>query len=137
VLRPARDRADSRGFGTVIGDDGMKFDEARLEQSRREAEDRIRNFNTLTLAVIRSHLLIEQTVDNFLAAAPDVRSDFEPVALHQIFYSILAAKNALPANNLKELIAWLKANPDKASLGTAGVALSIGRASVYRALDNG
>ncbi len=47
----------------------MKFDDARLEQSRREAEDRIRNFNTLTLAVIRSHLLIEQTMDNFLEAA--------------------------------------------------------------------
>jgi len=52
-----------------MGDDGMKFDDARLEQSRREAEDRIRNFNTLTLAVIRSHLLIEQTMDNFLEAA--------------------------------------------------------------------
>jgi tripartite-type tricarboxylate transporter receptor subunit TctC len=51
----------------------------------------------------------------------DVRSDFEPVALHQIFYFILVAKKALPANNLKELIAWLKANPDRASLGTSGV----------------
>jgi len=48
-------------------------------------------------------------------------SDFEPVALHQIFYYILAAKKALPADNLKELIAWLKANPDRASLGTTGV----------------
>src|SRR5262245_57914931 len=51
----------------------------------------------------------------------NVLSDFEPVALHQIFYYILAAKKALPANNLKELIAWLKANPDRASLGTTGV----------------
>src|SRR5437899_603087 len=51
----------------------------------------------------------------------DVRSDFEPVALHQIFYPILAAKKALPANNLRELIAWLKANPDGACLGTSGV----------------
>jgi len=51
----------------------------------------------------------------------DVLSDFEPVALHQIFYYVLAAKKALPANNLKELIAWLKANPDRASLGTSGV----------------
>jgi tripartite-type tricarboxylate transporter receptor subunit TctC len=51
----------------------------------------------------------------------DVLSDFEPVALHQIFYLIIVAKKALPANNLKELIAWLKANPDKASLGTPGV----------------
>jgi hypothetical protein len=47
----------------------MKLDDARLEQSHREAQERIRSFNTLTLAVIRSHLLIEQTMDNFLAAA--------------------------------------------------------------------
>jgi tripartite-type tricarboxylate transporter receptor subunit TctC len=51
----------------------------------------------------------------------NVLSDFEPVALHQIFYYVLAVKKALPANNLKELIAWLKANPGRASLGTAGV----------------
>jgi tripartite-type tricarboxylate transporter receptor subunit TctC len=47
--------------------------------------------------------------------------DFQPVALHQIFYYILAVRNALPAKNLRELIAWLKANPDKASLGTPGI----------------
>jgi tripartite-type tricarboxylate transporter receptor subunit TctC len=51
----------------------------------------------------------------------DVLSDFQPVALHQIFYYVLAAKKSLPANNLPELIAWLKANPDKASLGTPGI----------------
>lgn len=51
----------------------------------------------------------------------NVLSDFEPVALHQIFYYVLAAKKALPANNLQELIAWLKANPDKVSLGTPGI----------------
>jgi tripartite-type tricarboxylate transporter receptor subunit TctC len=51
----------------------------------------------------------------------DVMGGFEPVALHQIFYSVLAVRKSLPANNLSELIAWLKANPDKASLGTVGV----------------
>jgi tripartite-type tricarboxylate transporter receptor subunit TctC len=51
----------------------------------------------------------------------NVLSDFEPVALHQVFYLILVAKKALPANNLNELIAWLKANPDKASSGNTGV----------------
>jgi tripartite-type tricarboxylate transporter receptor subunit TctC len=51
----------------------------------------------------------------------NVQSDFEPVVLHQIFYNILCTKKALPANNLQELIAWLKANPDRASFGTAGV----------------
>ena len=33
---------------------------------------------------------------------------------------LLVAKKAIPANDLKELIAWLKANPDKASMGTVG-----------------
>jgi tripartite-type tricarboxylate transporter receptor subunit TctC len=51
----------------------------------------------------------------------NVQNDFEPVALHQIFYYILCVKKALPANNLQELLAWLKANPGRASLGTAGV----------------
>jgi tripartite-type tricarboxylate transporter receptor subunit TctC len=33
---------------------------------------------------------------------------------------LIVAKKAMPANDLKELIAWLKANPDKAALGTGG-----------------
>jgi tripartite-type tricarboxylate transporter receptor subunit TctC len=34
---------------------------------------------------------------------------------------LIVGKNSLPANDLKGLIAWLKANPDKASVGIAGV----------------
>jgi tripartite-type tricarboxylate transporter receptor subunit TctC len=33
---------------------------------------------------------------------------------------LLIAKKTEPANDLKEFIAWLKANPDQASMGTAG-----------------
>jgi tripartite-type tricarboxylate transporter receptor subunit TctC len=51
----------------------------------------------------------------------NVLSDFAPVALHGFFYYVLAARKALPANNLQELITWLRANPDRASLGTSGV----------------
>ena len=51
----------------------------------------------------------------------NVLSDFAPVALHGFFYYVLAATKSLPANNLQELIAWLRANPDRASLGTSGV----------------
>ena len=46
---------------------------------------------------------------------------------------IVVSKNAVPAKDLKELVAWLKANEDKASAGTAGagsgahVAASISR----------
>ena len=51
----------------------------------------------------------------------DVVADFEPVALLASNPQLIVAKRAIPANNLRELIAWLKANPDKASQGTAGV----------------
>ena len=34
---------------------------------------------------------------------------------------MIVGKKDFPANNLKELIAWLKANPDKASVGIPGV----------------
>ena len=58
----------------------------------------------------------------------DVRDDFEPVASFVTYTFIVAAKKALPVGNLKEFIAWLKANPNKASLGSAGVG-SVGHVS--------
>jgi tripartite-type tricarboxylate transporter receptor subunit TctC len=50
----------------------------------------------------------------------DVFKDFEPVSLLSTNSYLIVAKNAVPANDLKSFIAWLKANPDKASEGTAG-----------------
>jgi tripartite-type tricarboxylate transporter receptor subunit TctC len=47
--------------------------------------------------------------------------DFEPVSLLTIAPQWLIARSTLPATNLKELVAWLKANPDKATFGTIGV----------------
>jgi tripartite-type tricarboxylate transporter receptor subunit TctC len=49
-----------------------------------------------------------------------VLNDFEPVALLTSSPLWIIGKNDLPAKNLKELIDWLKANPDKASAGTVG-----------------
>jgi tripartite-type tricarboxylate transporter receptor subunit TctC len=51
----------------------------------------------------------------------DVTKDFEPVMLLPAAPMVLVAKKATAANDLKTFIAWLKANPDKASMGTAGV----------------
>lgn len=51
----------------------------------------------------------------------DVLKDFEPVALLASNPQLIVSKSAMPAKNLNELIAWLKANPNKASQGTAGV----------------
>jgi tripartite-type tricarboxylate transporter receptor subunit TctC len=40
----------------------------------------------------------------------DVVKDFEPVALLMDGPNLIVSKNAIPASNLKELFAWLKAN---------------------------
>ena len=50
----------------------------------------------------------------------DVVKDFEPVILAPAAPMVLLVKKTTPANNLTEFIAWLKANPDKATFGTAG-----------------
>jgi tripartite-type tricarboxylate transporter receptor subunit TctC len=50
----------------------------------------------------------------------DVVHDFEPVALVADAASVVLTKKAIPANDLKELIAWIKVNPDMASLGHTG-----------------
>ena len=47
-------------------------------------------------------------------------TDFEPVSLVAAQPLFIIAKKSMAANNLKELIAWLKANPGKATQGTAG-----------------
>jgi len=51
----------------------------------------------------------------------DVVSDFEPIALLVDAPLLFLGKKDLPANSLKELIGWLKENPDKASMGSTGV----------------
>jgi tripartite-type tricarboxylate transporter receptor subunit TctC len=51
----------------------------------------------------------------------DVINDFEPVALvTRDGGQLIVAGKAMPPNNLKELIAWMRANPGKASLGHTG-----------------
>jgi tripartite-type tricarboxylate transporter receptor subunit TctC len=51
----------------------------------------------------------------------DLLKDFEPVALIASQPFLIVARKSMPANNLKELIAWLKANADKASQGNSGI----------------
>jgi tripartite-type tricarboxylate transporter receptor subunit TctC len=50
-----------------------------------------------------------------------VMDDFEPVALLTSSYVWIIGRKGLPAGNLKELVAWLKANPGKATAGSIGV----------------
>src|SRR4029077_6836118 len=51
----------------------------------------------------------------------DVLTDFDPVSLIVTQPEIVVVRKTLPADDLKGLIAWLKANPDKATQGTSGV----------------
>ena len=51
----------------------------------------------------------------------DLLNDFTPVALVATQPFLIDARKTMPANDLKELIAWLKANGDKATMGTSGV----------------
>jgi tripartite-type tricarboxylate transporter receptor subunit TctC len=50
----------------------------------------------------------------------DVLADLEPIALATFSRLWLVARNGFPPNNIAELIAWLKANPGKASVATVG-----------------
>jgi tripartite-type tricarboxylate transporter receptor subunit TctC len=51
----------------------------------------------------------------------DVGTDFTPIGLMAHQPMMVVGRNDLPANDLKELINWLKADPDKARQGTTGL----------------
>jgi tripartite-type tricarboxylate transporter receptor subunit TctC len=51
----------------------------------------------------------------------DIIGDFDPVALIANQPFLIDSRKTLPAKDLKELIAWLKANPDKATEGNSGI----------------
>jgi len=55
----------------------------------------------------------------------DTVKDFQPVSLIARLPNILVVHPSLPANNVAELIAHLKANPDKLSYGSSGAGTSI------------
>jgi tripartite-type tricarboxylate transporter receptor subunit TctC len=50
----------------------------------------------------------------------DLLRDFEPVALVANGPQLIIGRPTLPPTDLKQLIAWLKENPNKATAGTAG-----------------
>lgn len=52
----------------------------------------------------------------------DVAKDFQPISLMSNAPLLIVSKKAMPAKDLGGLITWLKANPNKASMGTSGVA---------------
>jgi tripartite-type tricarboxylate transporter receptor subunit TctC len=67
----------------------------------------------------------------------DVVNDFEPISLIATNPLLIVAKKATPADKLSELIAWLKANPDKATQGTTGAGSALHVAGVFFQKETG
>src|SRR5689334_2149549 len=61
----------------------------------------------------------------------DLVNDLEPIALLPSNHSVIVTKKDVPAKDLQELVAWLKANPKEASSATAGVGSIAHVASIY------
>ena len=72
---------------------------------------------TLSIGHLNSHVFSSLTYP----VAYDVVNDFEPISLITIAPMALFGRVGLPGADAKELVAWLKANPDKASFGTVGI----------------
>jgi tripartite-type tricarboxylate transporter receptor subunit TctC len=56
------------------------------------------------------------------ALAYDLLNDFAPVSLIAAGPQLILTRKDVPANDLKELIGWLKARPESVTFGTGGVA---------------
>ena len=61
----------------------------------------------------------------------DLVNDLTPIALLPSNLSVIATKKDVPAKDLRELLAWLKSNPDQASAATAGIGSIAHLATVY------
>jgi tripartite-type tricarboxylate transporter receptor subunit TctC len=61
----------------------------------------------------------------------DLLKDLEPISLVASNPQIIVSKNAVPANDLKAMIAWVKANEDKISIGTGGAGTPSHVSGVY------
>jgi tripartite-type tricarboxylate transporter receptor subunit TctC len=51
----------------------------------------------------------------------DLMKDFSPIGLIATQPFLVVARKSMPANNLKELVGWLRANADKATEGNSGI----------------
>jgi hypothetical protein len=55
----------------------------------------------------------------------DLQKDFEPIGLVSVNPQLMVAKKDLPAGNLKELVAWMKANPGKINFVNQNAAANV------------
>jgi tripartite-type tricarboxylate transporter receptor subunit TctC len=61
----------------------------------------------------------------------DVLTDLAPIAMISAAPLLIVGKTAIPADDGKGLIAWLKSNPDKASAATVGVGSAAHACMIY------
>jgi tripartite-type tricarboxylate transporter receptor subunit TctC len=72
---------------------------------------------TLSIGTSTTHML----TGGLYALSFDLLKDLEPVIQIGSEPLLIVGRKSLPADDLKGLIGWLKANPDRASVGIAGV----------------
>ena len=82
---------------------------------------------TLSLGHVQTHVINAATQ----TLQYDVVKDFEPVSLLADTPQWIVARSAFPAATLQELIAWMKANPGKATAGAVGVGGPTDIAAIY------
>lgn len=82
---------------------------------------------TLALGHVQTHVINGAT----LPLNYDVVADFEPVTLIADTPQWIAARAGFPANSLKQMVDWMKANPGKATAGTVGVGGPTDIAAIY------
>jgi tripartite-type tricarboxylate transporter receptor subunit TctC len=51
----------------------------------------------------------------------DLMKDLEPVGMFADNPQVVVSNNGVPAKDLKDLVAWIKGNPDKVKFGTGGI----------------
>jgi tripartite-type tricarboxylate transporter receptor subunit TctC len=72
---------------------------------------------TLSLGLWNTHVVNAAIYD----LGYDVVKDFEPIALLATAPQVIASSNAVPAQDLRGLVAWLKAEPGRATAAIVGV----------------
>ncbi len=82
---------------------------------------------TLSIGHLGSHVVNGA----ILPLSYDLLNDLAPVAHIANNPQVIVGRATLPANDLKELVAWLKANPDRATQGTSGAGSSSQLAGLY------
>jgi len=72
-----------------------------------------------TLVFGTTNMAINQAVSGKMPF--NVLTDLEPITITLNSQNLLAVRTTMPANNIKELIAYAKANPGKINFGSSGI----------------